>query len=237
MAAKVTKGSGTFIESSVSFNGVVEIGNRCRIGSNVVIGQPSIYDLEEVHKDIGEESEHQHSKTVIGDDVIIQPNVMISNGVRIGNHVKIDSFVLIDKNAKVGAHTRIMYNSQVHEEVQIGRDCKIGGFLCDCSHIGDRVTVMGSLLHPYRDGWDEEQDLEDLVYQSPIIDNDVIIGYGSLVIGKVRVRSKTFIAAGAIVTKDTSGWCVIKGVDGSTPIGCYSGPLKEGKFFRGWDLR
>jgi len=224
------KGIDTFIDSSVSLNGAVKIGDRCSIGAHVIIGQPSIEEVENARERHSGKLKQLYPKTAIGDDVIVQPNVLISSNVVIGKRVKIGPFVTIGTNTSIGERTQVMYNSQIHENVRIGRDCIIGGFLCDFSDVGNCVIIMGSLLHAFRDGWDEEQNLKN---QSPIIEDNVIVCYGSMVIGNVRIKSGTYVAAGAIVTKNTPGNCVVKSVNECTEIEAYRGRLKDGRFFRG----
>ena len=219
-------GKDSFIEKTASFIGKVEIGDGCYIGAHTIIGQPSNFDISENRKPAGKKS---FKKTVIGNNVLIQPNVVVSNDVIIKNNVQIDPFVIIGAHTRIGHHNKIVYQSQIYENVNVGNNCVIGGFLCDHSKVGNHVSMMGSLLHDYTDGWNDDDDLSD---KSPIIENSVIVGYNSLVIGKVRIRRCTFIVAGSIVDKDTPGNCIIKSVNKCTNKDDWPGKLKYGKFFR-----
>lgn len=228
-------GKETRINEYVRIYGATKIGHRCFIGDYTIIGHPCEEDIEEALENDWDETSKDFAcqeVTTIGNNVLIQPNVLILGGVTIGNRVKIGPFVMIGKNTNIESGTQIMYHSQIYENVQIGKDCIIGGFLCDFSEIGNSVTVMGSLVHDYRYGWDDPRNLKDI---SPIIEDKVIVGYGSIVIGKVRIKSGTFIAAGAIVTKDTPGNCLVKGVDKYYPIDEYERCLKKDKFFREYE--
>lgn len=226
-------GKDTRINDFVRIYGTTKIGRRCFVGDYSIIGHPCEEDIEDALNNGWDEASKDFAcqeATTIGHNVIIQPNVLISGGVFIGNRVKIGPFVIIGKNTNIGSGTQIMYQSQIYENVHVGKDCIIGGFLCDFSEIGNDVTVMGSLVHKYVNGWDEEEDLQN---KSPIIEDNVIVGYGSIVIGKVRLRSRTYVAAGAIVTEDTPGNCLVKGVNKITPLDEYQGSLKKGKFCNG----
>jgi UDP-3-O-[3-hydroxymyristoyl] glucosamine N-acyltransferase len=217
-----TVGTGTVIDPSVLFEGKVQIGNNCFIGANVIIGHPSFYDLPEDFQN--------NQLTSIGDNVIIHPNVIISRSVTIGKNVRIGPFVTIWKNTMIDENTQLMYNAQVHENVSIGKNCKIGGFLCDYSKVADSVIIMGSLVHSLR-GWNDEDDLEN---ESPVIEDNVIVGCGSVIIGHVTLKKKTYVAAGAIVTKSTVGNCRVTLCNHVDPIGSeYKGKLKDSEFFRG----
>lgn len=223
-------GKGTVIDKTALFIGKVEIGDGCYIGANTVIGQLSNYDIFETRKSTEAKTKRSIRKTIIGNDVLIQPNVIISNDVIIGNNVWIDPFVTIGAHTRIGQDTRIIYYSQIYENVKIGQNCVIGGFLCDYSNVGNHVSMMGSLLHKYKDGWNDDDDLSN---QSPIIEDHAIVGYNSLVIGRVRIRNGTYIAAGAIATKkNIPGNSIVISVNKCIKKDEWSGKLKEGKFFK-----
>jgi len=229
--SKFSFGKQTHIAKSVSFHGKGKIGDRCYIGENVVVGQPSSEDIAE-HLGKKANLPYGTSEVTIGNDVIIQPNAIISNGVKIGNGVTIGPFVTIGKDTTIGDGTEIIYCSQIYQKVKVGKNCIIGGFLCDCSQVGDNVTVFGSLVHDFVNGYDRDQEITELESISPIIENDVIICKDALIIGKVRIKSKTYVTAGTIVTKDTDGDCVVKGINGATCIRAYKGRLRNSEFFK-----
>jgi UDP-3-O-[3-hydroxymyristoyl] glucosamine N-acyltransferase len=204
----LSKGTDNHIDQSVCFRGIVDIGDSCFISQGVIIGHSAFYDLEC--------PQNVQSKTVIGNSVIIHPNAIISNGVTIGDQVRIGPSVTIWRNSVIGNNTELMYNAQVHENVNIGNDCVIAGFLCDHAKVGNSVAVFGSLVHPFRKGWIEDP---NLAHESPTIEDDVVVSCGATVIGPVILKSRTYVAAGAIVTKSTPGNCKIIGVDKIEPLG------------------
>jgi acetyltransferase-like isoleucine patch superfamily enzyme len=226
-------GENTYIDKTASFFGKVEIGDGCYIGAQVIIGQPSNYEISEAQKSTNTKIKRL-KKTIIGDNVLIQPNVIISNDVIIENNVQIDPYVTIGAHSRIGHDTKIVYHSQIYENVKIGNNCIIGGFLCDCSKVGNDVSMMGILLHKFKDAkWDDEEDLSN---KSPIIEDHAVVGYNSLVIGHVPIRKNTYVAAGAIVTKkNIPGNCVVTSVNKFKSRDEWSGKLKEGKFFRTCD--
>lgn len=205
---KLSKGADNHIDSSVSFRGTVRVGDNCFISQGVIIGHTSFYDVE-CRQSI-------KSKTVLGNNVTIHPNAIISGGVTIGDQVRIGPSVTIWPNSSIGKNTELMYNAQVHENVTVGSDCVIAGFLCDYAKVGNSAAVFGSLVHPFRKGWIEDP---NLAHDSPTLEDDVVVGCGATVIGPVVVKSRTYVAAGAIVTKDTPGNCKIIGLDKIEPLG------------------
>lgn len=53
---------------------------------------------------------------------------------------------------------------------------------------------------------------------TPVIGNNVVIGAGSIIIGKVRISSNSIIAAGSVVTKDVETNTIVAG----NPAKCIS---------------
>lgn len=206
---KLTVGEDTHIDDSVSFHGIVKVGDRCFIDARVTIGHPAFYDLAEI-------SAEKQGETVIGNNVIIHPNVIISSNVSIKSQVRIGPFVTIWKNTTIGENTQLMYNAQIHENVDVGKNCRVGGFLCDYAKIGNYVAVFGNLVHRFDEGWVED---ENLARKSPILEDNVVVGIGSTVIGPVVLRSGTYVAAGAIVSRSTPGNCKITLVNKVGPRG------------------
>lgn len=223
-------GNSTFIDESTSIFGKVTIGNNCFIGKYVVIGYPNLETIKEYAKSEtqGKNKPVYDAETVIGNNVIIQPGAIIYGGAKIGNRVTIGPSVTVGKGTTIGDDTQLMYGSQIHENATIGKNCRIGGFICDCARIGDNVSVFGSLVHEYIDGWDDEVDLTDC---SPIIEDNVIIAFNSLIVGKVRVKSRTFVKPKAVVKSDTPGDCIVIPPSTAIKLEDWKGKLKDGKFF------
>jgi serine acetyltransferase len=76
----------------------------------------------------------------------------------------------------------------------VGNNSTIGGFICNEAVIGDHCVVQGSLIHKRTKGGREG---------APKVENGCFVGTHAMLIGDITVREETFIAAGAIVTKDT----------------------------------
>jgi acetyltransferase-like isoleucine patch superfamily enzyme len=210
----------------------IKIGSRCYIGDYVIIGD-CIEEKESIANKYQGWKTCPKNKTgeqiTIGNSVTIESHARIANGVRIGDLVRIGPFVYIGWKSKIGKLVQLMYSAQIHEQVSVGENSKIGGFLCDHSKIGKNCVVMGNLIHKSPDGWIERPNLKD---ESPILEDDVFASFGSQIIGKVRIRRKTFIFPGAIVNKDTPGQCILKNIDEVIKLrdlpDC---ELKYGKFF------
>lgn len=73
---------------------------------------------------------------------------------------------------------------------------------------------MGELVHeytrPHQDWWEVDE-------APPVIGADTVVGSGARVIGGVTIASRSYVAAGAIVTKDVPTGHVVTGVNVHTP--------------------
>jgi acetyltransferase-like isoleucine patch superfamily enzyme len=113
-----------------------------------------------------------------------------------------------------------VYGVYVCDRVTIGCDTRIGGFVCDGVVIGDRCTVMGQLVHeysrPHLPWWEVDE-------APPVIGEDTVVGFGALVVGGVRIGPRSYVAAGAVVTKDVPPEHVVTGTNRMTPMGHWRG--------------
>lgn len=191
---------GVTFGKGVVIYGKVKIGKGTHIGDYVVLGIPTIDHARE-HEPL--------SKTIIGEKVTIGPFCVINNGAMIGSKVEIEEYCKIGWDSKIGTETMIMYRSQIHWNVRIGKKCLIGGFCCDCAEIRDEVIMFGSLIHKYKNPlkrsykdpislWKSEGGKQP----SPKIGKQSVIGFNSLVIGGIKLCSKSFICVNSIVTRD-----------------------------------
>jgi len=191
---------GVTFGKDVVIYGKVGIGKGSHIGDYVVLGSPTIDHVRE---------NESLSKTIIGEKVTIGPFCVINNGAKIGSKVEIEEYCKIGWNSKIGPETMIMYRAQIHWNVRIGKKCIIGGFCCDCAEIGDEVVMFGSLIHTYQNPlkrnykdpislWKGKGGTEP----SPKIEKQSIIGFNSLIIGGIKLCSKSFLCGNSIVTRD-----------------------------------
>jgi len=127
------------------------------------------------------------SKTIaIGENVVIGKNptiwnfVVIGDNTRIGKNVRIGSFVDIGKNVVIGDDVCI----QSHTTISNG--CKIGNNV----FIGPNVSFFN----------DKYPESDRIV--APVVEDDVIIGGGSLILPFVRIEKGAVVGAGMLVTKN-----------------------------------
>jgi acetyltransferase-like isoleucine patch superfamily enzyme len=157
---------------------------------------------------------------VIGERCILFNQVIIYEGVEIGEGCIVEDRVRIGYDSRIGPRTRLAYGAFICDRVTIGADARVAGFVCDGTTIGARCTVMGSLVHEYAQphlGWWEVDE------EPPVIEPDSVIGYGSTVVGGVRIGPRSYVAAGAMVTRDVPPEHVVTGVNVQTPAARWRG--------------
>ena len=206
-----------------------KIGKNTKIGYYSIIGYP---DMEGKTVEVGCDSEIGNHISIlpgtkIGDKVSIKDHSRIEEDVKVGNNVSIDAYSYVGKNVTIGDCSLILYGAKIYDNAEIGKHTRIGGFVAENTVIGDYATVFGKLIHSFRDPthWDGDED-------PPKIDDFVVIGFDSIVIGGVNIGEHVYIAAGAIVTKDIPPNSIVVDVNNIIPIKSWKGSLKISPFWR-----
>ncbi|WP_086820208.1 DapH/DapD/GlmU-related protein [Allokutzneria sp. NRRL B-24872] len=196
----------------------VRIDASSAVGEFCVLGYPKEERLRAEQQVPG--------SVMIGEPVTVGPNCLVANhvviheGVHVGAGCVVEDRVRIGYNSKVGERARLIYGAYVCDRVTIGADACVAGFVCDGTSIGDRSTVMGELVHEYarpHEGWWEVDE------EPPVIEADSVVGYGARVVGGVRIGPRSYVAAGAVVTKDVPPEHIATGVNVLTPAARWQG--------------
>ena len=111
---------------------------------------------------------------------------------------------------------RIGHNFYIGRDSQIETDCTIG----DNVIFGNKVAIVGKYDHHFQQLGvpirlasrirDTDYNWKGLDCMTTIED-DVWIGYGSIIMGGVHLKKGTIIAAGSVVTKDTEAYSIYGG--------------------------
>ncbi len=205
------------ISDTTKLFGKVKIGKKVTIGEYTIIG----YSTESP-------THEERIVTIIGNECIIGSHVVIYCGAKIENKTKIDDFCRIGENVHICRNCYILYGAKIYDDVLIGENSIIGGFICERAKIGKNVRIFGELLHSHREphlGWD------DVIEKSPIIQDRVFIGFGAKIIGRVEIGMHSYIVAGAIVTKDIPPKSIVSGINNIQFYNKWKGKLKKSQFF------
>ncbi|MFI9509072.1 acyltransferase [Nocardia sp. NPDC052566] len=194
----------------------VQLGAAALVGEHCVLGYPKearIRQAQQGQPSVGD-------PVIIGDRSLLFNAVIMHEGTALGSDCVVEDQVRIGYGCVIGDRSRVVHGAYVCDRVQVGSDACVAGFVCDGTVIGDRSTVMGDLVHEYSRpdlGWwgiDEAP---------PVVEADTVVGFGARVVGGVRIGPRSYVAAGAVVTRDVPSEHVVTGINVHTPISQWTG--------------
>jgi acetyltransferase-like isoleucine patch superfamily enzyme len=168
---------------------------RLRLGREAVVDHFAIIGQANAYPDIFETDEQRD--VIIGDHAVVGCYALLFEGARLAERVHIEPRGLVGSRTVVGSGSRLVYGAQVHDDVVIGEGTFIGGFVADHCRVGSRCYLFGSLVHEFRKPGQHDWDTTDEV--GPTIGDGVIIGWGAIIIGPVRIGSGARVKPGAVV--------------------------------------
>lgn len=210
----------TVIEKDVKIGKHVKIGNRVTIHEGTVIGDGTTIADGAV---LGKPPKPAKTSTVkLAGDI---------PALEVGENCTIGANAVIYRGAVIGANTLVADLASVRENVKIGEYVIVGRGVCIENHveIGDRTKIQSnSYITAY-------STLEDHVFIAPCVTttNDnymgrteerfskikgatvkrgARVGGASIILPGITIAEETFVAAGALVTKDTEPKTVVKGL-------------------------
>ncbi len=132
---------------------------------------------------------------ILGNDVVIPCRELVNlYGCIIGANVFIGPFTEIQKNVFVDEFTRIQSHTFICEGVSIGKRVFVGHGVM---FINDRAPVINN---------------KHWILEKTIIEDDVSIGTGAVIMCGITIGRNSLIGAGAVVTKNISPRTTVKGV-------------------------
>ncbi len=137
-----------------------------------------------------------YADVTVGIDFQTGHNAMIREKTLIGDHVVIGTNTVIDGNVEIGDFVKIESNCYIPTHMIIGTRVFLGP---NVTLTNDRYPLK------MRDEYKPE---------GPIIEDGVTLGGGVVVVPGVRVGADSFVAAGALVTKDVPPGSLVVGVPG-----------------------
>ncbi|UVF62249.1 acyltransferase [Nitrososphaeria virus YSH_1032793] len=142
----------------------IKIGEGCKIGNNVEIGnypfsfhQDDSGHLTEIEPKyniiIGDEvflnpftsvAFGTVNETVIGDNTKLDCHCLVAHDVKIGRSCIISPNVKLLGHVKIGDYSRINTNAVIHQKVKIGKNCIVGANSYVRHDVPDNTVVYGS---------------------------------------------------------------------------------------------
>ncbi|MGH3922631.1 MAG: DapH/DapD/GlmU-related protein [Pseudonocardiaceae bacterium] len=131
--------------------------------------------------------------TVLEAGTFVGPHAIVGAGAFIGANTIIEPGCYVGEDSRVLSSGFVRYGARIYSCVDIGTDCVIAGFVCNHTKIGDRVAFFGATVHRFagiRVGQQEP---------APTLEDDVLVGFGAVIIGGVTLPRGTIVKAGSIV--------------------------------------
>lgn len=169
-------------------------------GDGAVIMDYCVLGIKNPYDDVFESEEQRVVK--IGSKCVIYPWSLLYEGAVIEDEVQIGERSTVGSRTSIGRQSRLVYGAQVHDNVTVGAHSIVGGFVADNCTIGEECHVFGSLVHRYdtadSHAWDKIEE------EGPILEREVVVGWGAVVVGRVTIGAGARIRPNAVVTGDVS---------------------------------
>lgn len=242
ISPQATLEPGVFVGRNVAILGPCIIKHGTIIEDNCIIGKPSRLQLAHLAAQLDQSNapiDYQvydklvSTSTVIGEKSLIHSGTIIYSGVQLGRESMCEDRVVIRWDTTIGDYTKVLRNGFVGAKVTIGAYCHIGNMVGNDTVIGNYTTSFGELVHQFLVLGSGEQTDTYSQYDvggkdpAPYIGDYVTIGSKALVVGGVTIESRSFVAAGAIVTKDIPTGTLVMGTNQHHSIVDLDGSLKD----------
>lgn len=164
---------------------------------NAVIGEHAFIE-EDVQ--LGLRYHPSCGRAIIGDHAMLRAGTIIYGDVKIGNYFSSGHHTVIRARVEMGDFCTVTNAAVVEGMVKMGDSVRLMSHVYVCSRccFGNRIIVGPNVtfLNDKRPGRDDAPSV------GAYVEDDVMIGGGSLILPGVRIGKGSFIAAGAVVTKD-----------------------------------
>lgn len=130
----------------------------------------------------------------------------IGSGFHAGRGVVIwaKSHLEIGKNFYIGRHSQIECDATIGDDVIFGNSVALVG---RCDHNYQQIGTPTRLASQIRDHDYSWKGLHLRV----VIEDDVWVGYGAIILSGVKIARGSIVAAGSVVTKNVPEFCIVGG--------------------------
>lgn len=214
-----TVGHFSVIEEGAKIGNNVRIGNRVTIHANTIIGDGTTIDDGAV---VGKQPKPAKTSTMqitkvippleLGKECTVGANTIIYRGAIIGESTLIADLATVREDVKIGAFVIIGRNVTVENFVTIGERTKIqsNSYITAHSTLEDHVFIAPCVTTTNDNFMGRTEARFDKI-KGAIVKKGARVGGASIILPGITIAEETFVAAGAIVTKDTEEKTVIKG--------------------------
>lgn len=135
-----------------------------------------------------------YAGTSYADKAFVGDGAVVRERCSIGQNVVIGSGAAVENDTKIGAFTKI----------------QTGSYITAYMEIEERVFIA-PMVTTTNDNYMGRTEKRFKLIKGATIQRGARVGGGAILLPGVKVAPETFIAAGALVTKDTAEKCVMKG--------------------------
>ncbi|SMO66611.1 acyltransferase [Melghirimyces algeriensis] len=210
----------TLIEEGAVLGDNVTVGNHVTIHSDTVIGNGSVIDDHTVvgrwprpAKTSTVKVDADLSELVIGEECTIGANTVLYRGSYIGREVLVADQSFIREKCTIDNRVVIGRGVALENQVKVGSRTKIqsNAYITAYSRVEEDVFIAPGVVTT-NDNFMGRTEERFKSVQGPIVKRRARIGGGAILLPGVVVAQECFIAAGAVVNRDTEPAMVYVGV-------------------------
>lgn len=153
-------------------------------------------------------------RAIVGDHGILRSGAIIYGDVQLGDYAQIGHHAVIRAKVTAGDYFALGNHSTLEGLAEIGKGVRIMShvYVPSRTRIGDHVFVGPgtTMLNDKLPGRCETMP----VPCGPTLEDEVVIGGGCTILPGVRIGRQSFVAAGAVVTKDVPPHSLVVGCPG-----------------------
>ncbi|KON86268.1 DapH/DapD/GlmU-related protein [Cytobacillus sp. NJ13] len=208
------------IEKGAKIGQNVVIGNRVTIHEDTVIGDNTTIADGAV---VGKPPKPAKTSTVklsdsipaleVGEDVTIGANCVIYRGAAIGSNTLIADLASVRENVEIGDYVIVGRGVTVENYVKIGSRTKIqsNSYITAYTTLEEQVFIAPCVTTTNDNFMGRTEERFDKI-KGATVKRGARVGGASIILPGITVAEETFVAAGALVTKDTEEKTVVKGI-------------------------
>ena len=204
----------------------VILGNNVTVGNNVTICASTIIEDNVQIGDgsvIGKQPKPSKKSTItydgtlppllLQDGVTVGANAVIYAGTTIGVHTLVADQAFVREKCQISDYVIIGHGVTVENNTTIGAYTKIqsGSYITAHMTIEEHVFIA-PMVQTTNDNFMGRTEERFALIKGPTIKRGARVGGGAVLCPGVVIEEETFVAAGAVVTKDTETKSVVKGV-------------------------
>lgn len=218
LGPEVELGHGVVLEE-----GVV-VGPRCKLGHGVVLrrgtrleagcvlGEHTVVGATSLRPGAPEDEGSQPAS--LGAEVVTGVGVVIHEGVTVGKRSLLADRVVLGRGVRIGAGTYVGTGTIVSARCEVGDEVRIEPmvFLAGLSKVGDRCTIAPFVATSNDNSLGRRRGSEPREPTPVVLEKGMRLGLGAVILGGKRVGEDSFVAAGALVTRDVPARMMVRGV-------------------------